>query len=156
MTDNRITVTGHAQVHVAPAVATWHLTIEVTDRQARVAYERCAEQATSIIEGLKASADIETSRCPPWRSARASPRLRARRLNADGAPRAKARRPGPAGGECPPRGQPLIVKSTASMLEAPIACRSFWSTSPSWSESGTSFGASLRTPSWLVSAAIAT
>src|SRR3954471_4757003 len=102
MTDNRITVTGHAQVHVAPTVATWHLTIEVTDRQARVAYERCAEQATSIIEGLKASADIETSRCPPWRSTRASPRLRARRLNADGAPRAKARRPGPAGGECPP------------------------------------------------------
>src|SRR4051812_30634696 len=83
-------------------VATWHLTIEVTDRQARVAYERCAVQATSIIEGLKASADIETSRCPPWRSTRASPRLRARRLNADGAPRAKARRPGPAGGECPP------------------------------------------------------
>src|SRR4051794_32803584 len=94
MTDNRITVTGHAQVHVAPTVATWHLTIEVTDRQARVAYERCAEQATSIIEGLKASADIETSRCPPWRSTRASPRLRARRLNADGAAPAQGGRPG--------------------------------------------------------------
>src|SRR3954454_22391652 len=60
MTDNRITVTGHAQVHVAPTVATWHLTTEVTDREARVAYERCAEQATSIIARLKASAEIET------------------------------------------------------------------------------------------------
>src|SRR3954471_15199220 len=113
MTDNRITVTGHAQVHVAPTVATWHLTIEVTDRQARVAYERCAEQATSIIEGLKASADIETSRCPPWRSTRGSPRLRAGELNEAGGRGEKPGRPGPAGGECPPRGQPLIVKSTA-------------------------------------------
>jgi uncharacterized protein YggE len=56
MTDNTITVTGHAQVHVAPTVATWHLTIEVTDREARVAYARCAEQAASIIEQALADA----------------------------------------------------------------------------------------------------
>ena len=60
------------------------------------------------------------------------------------------------GGERAESGQPLIVKSTALMLDAPMACRSFWSTSPSWSESGTSLGASLRMPSWFVSPAIAT
>jgi uncharacterized protein YggE len=60
--DNRITVTGHAQHRVAPTVAAWHLTIEVTDADARVAYERCAERAAAIVERLKTSAQIETQR----------------------------------------------------------------------------------------------
>jgi uncharacterized protein len=60
--DNTIKVTGHAQLRVVPTVAAWHLSIEATDDDPRVAYERCAEQASSIVEGLKTAAELETQR----------------------------------------------------------------------------------------------
>jgi uncharacterized protein YggE len=62
MADNRITVTGHAELRVAPDGAAWHLTIDVTAPDARVAYEGCAARATSIVERLKAAAEVLTQR----------------------------------------------------------------------------------------------
>jgi uncharacterized protein YggE len=62
MADNRITVIGHAEHRVAPDGAAWQLTIEVTDPEARVAYDGCAAQARLVVERLKAAADVETQR----------------------------------------------------------------------------------------------
>jgi uncharacterized protein YggE len=62
MADNRITVTGHAELRVAPDGAAWHLTIDVTEPDARLAYEGCAARAASIVERLKAAAEVETQR----------------------------------------------------------------------------------------------
>jgi uncharacterized protein YggE len=60
MADNTITITGHAERTVAPDIAAWRLTIAVIDAEPRVAYERCAERATAIVERLKEAAEVET------------------------------------------------------------------------------------------------
>jgi uncharacterized protein len=60
MSDHTITVAGHAERRVAPEVAAWEVAVEATDREARAAYDRCAETAAVVVERLKAIAEVET------------------------------------------------------------------------------------------------
>jgi uncharacterized protein YggE len=63
MTENTITVTARARRTVAPDVVEWRLTVEVVDPEPRVAYDRCAERASGIVERLRdAQAEVETER----------------------------------------------------------------------------------------------
>jgi uncharacterized protein YggE len=60
MGDDTITVTGEAARHAAPEVAAWEVTVEATDPDPSVAYERCAEKSSAVVERLKAVAEVET------------------------------------------------------------------------------------------------
>jgi uncharacterized protein len=60
MGDNTITVAGSAERRVAPEVATWDVAVEATDDEPRAAYDRCAEMAATVIERLKAIAEVQT------------------------------------------------------------------------------------------------
>src|SRR3954471_9921943 len=60
MGTDTIIVTGEAERHKAPDVAEWEVTVQATDRDARAAYERCAERSAAAVERLKAIAQVET------------------------------------------------------------------------------------------------
>src|SRR4051794_5175258 len=60
MAENRITVAGRAERRLEPDVAAWTLTVVAADAEARIAFDRCAERASRVVERLKAAADVET------------------------------------------------------------------------------------------------
>jgi uncharacterized protein YggE len=72
MADNTITVTGETACDVAPEIAAWEVSVETTDHDPRVAYERCAEMSAAVVQRLQAAAEVETQHIsvhPRWMTA---------------------------------------------------------------------------------------